>query len=249
VGAAAEIGKRLKSSLGYSDRTETTVLLEEPEALNAETVQEDKAMAKTEAERSRPGLTMLTDRSRLVTGAAWYVVAWVGIKTQLGYNLEAYDALARALEVAARRQTTPERVTVFTDAHAAIRRMAFEGPGPGKTYAIQARRHTATLRRARLGVIIEFWWCPVHKGVPGNEKADEWAKLAAEEPDAHGVQCLQGGARPIHLPRSLALLKWEISENKWAEARRCDGGRVATKKYKMPRGQRPDKTSPQGSTR
>jgi hypothetical protein len=38
----------------------------------------------------------------------------------MGYNQEAYDAecaaVARALETAARRQTTPERATVFTDA-------------------------------------------------------------------------------------------------------------------------------------
>jgi ribonuclease HI len=41
------------------------------------------------------------------------------IKTDMGYNQEAYDAecatLARALEVAARCQTTPEKVTIFTD--------------------------------------------------------------------------------------------------------------------------------------
>jgi ribonuclease HI len=56
--------------------------------------------------------------------------SWVGIKTHMGYNQEAYDAecaaVARALETAARRQTTPERVTIFTDAQAAIRRMASE---------------------------------------------------------------------------------------------------------------------------
>jgi len=55
----------------------------------------------------------------------------------MGYNQEAYDAecaaLARALESASRRQffITPERVTIFTDAQAAIRRMASEDPGPG----------------------------------------------------------------------------------------------------------------------
>jgi len=55
----------------------------------------------------------------------------------------------------------------------------------------------------------------VHKSVPGNEKADEWAKLAAEEPDARGVEWLgysdRTEARAMPLPRSLAHLKREIS--------------------------------------
>jgi len=31
-------------------------------------------------------------------------------------------------------------------------------------------------------------WCPSHQGIEGNEVADGWAKLAADEPDAHGVE-------------------------------------------------------------
>ena len=81
---------------------------------------------------------------------------------------------------------------------------------------------------------------PAHKGVPGNEKADEWAKHAAEKPEPRGVQCLGCSdtteARIMPLPRALAHLKREISENKWA------GGRVSRKKYKMPKKQKPDGT-------
>jgi len=93
------------------------------------------------------------------------------IKTHMGYNQEAFDAecaaLARALESASRRNTTPERVTIFTDAQAAIRRMASDEPGPSQTYALQARKHVAALRKARPGIIIEIRWCPAHKGVEG----------------------------------------------------------------------------------
>jgi len=73
----------------------------------------------------------------------------------------------------------PERVTIFTDAQAAIRRMASEEPGPGQKYALQARKHITVLRKARPDITTEIRWCLAHKGGPGNEKADEWAKLAA----------------------------------------------------------------------
>jgi len=139
----------------------------------------------------------------------------------MGYNHEAYDAecaLARALESASRRNPAPEQVTIFTDAQAAIKRMASEEPGPGQQYVLQARKHIATLRRARPGITIEIRWCPAHQGIAGNEKADEWAKIAAEEPDTDGVEWLyysdQTEARPMTLPQSLANLKREISEKK-----------------------------------
>jgi len=252
VGARSGIGGRLKNALAHRGRTETTVLLEEPEALDAETIQEDEKTAKAEAERVRPGLTMFTDGSCLNSGATGYAVewqkgqSWVGIKNHMGYNQEAYDAecvaLARALEEAATRQTAPERVTIFTDAQATIRRMASEDPGPGQKYVILARRHIAKLRRARPGITIEIRWCPAHKGVPGNEKADEWAKLAAEKPEAQGVERLQGGARPVPLPRSLTHIKYEISTKKWDEACQWAGKRISAKKYRMLRTKQPDKT-------
>ena len=125
------------------------------------------AGAGVEVEKARPGLAVFTDGSRLDDGAAGYAVvwkngqSWVGIKTHMGYNPEAYDAecaaLSRALESASRRQTTPERVTIFTDAQAAIRRMASEEPGPDQKYALQARMHIAVLRKARPDIIIEIW--------------------------------------------------------------------------------------------
>jgi hypothetical protein len=50
----------------------------------------------------------------------------------------------------------PERVAIFADAQAAIRRMASEEPGPGQMYAIQARKNMAALRRAQAGITIEI---------------------------------------------------------------------------------------------
>jgi len=105
--------------------------------------------------------------------------------------------------------------------------MASGEPGPGQQYARQARKHLAALRRAKPGFIIEIPRCPAHKEIAGNEKADEWANIAAEEPDPRGVEWLSFSdrteARPTPLPRSLANLKREISQKKWAEARQWVG--------------------------
>jgi hypothetical protein len=72
---------------------------------------------------------------------------------------------------------------------------------------------------------------PAHKRVPGNEKADEWAKLAAEKRDARGVEAV---------PRSHAHLKQEMSERKWMEVQQWSRSRVNTAKYKMPTRQKQD---------
>jgi hypothetical protein len=100
VGGRSGIGRRLKNTLAlaHRGRTETTILLEDPEMLEAATIQEDEKAAKAEAERPRLGLTMFTDGSRLDSGATGYAVlwqngqSWVGIKAHMGKNQEAYDA-------------------------------------------------------------------------------------------------------------------------------------------------------------
>jgi len=117
--------------------------------------------------------------------------------------------------------------------------MASDEPGLGQKYALEARKHIAVLRRTAPDITIEVRWCPAHEGVEGNKKADEWAKLMADEPDTPGVEWLDG-ACSLPLPRSLANIGQEISEKKWTEVREWAGGQTTTKKYKMPKGQRPD---------
>ena len=89
-----------------------------------------------------------------------------------------------------------ERITTSTDAQAAINRTQTLVAGPGQTHAITARRILA-----EIDCPVEVRWCPAHKGVEGNEKADEWAKLAADEPDDPGVEWLTLDNRP-HLCRT-----------------------------------------------
>ena len=121
-----------------------------------------------------------------------------------------------------------KHITIFTDAQVAIKTMASDEPGPGQKYALEARKHNATLRRAVPDITIEIRWCPAHEGVEGNEQADRWAKLAADEPDTLGVEWSEEAC-----PRSLANIRQEISEKKWVEAREWAGGRTSRKKYKM----------------
>jgi len=47
--------------------------------------------------------------------------------------------------------------------------MTHDEPGPGRTYALQARKSIKTLRKRKLTVETEIQWCPAHEGIPGNE--------------------------------------------------------------------------------
>ena len=98
------------------------------------------------------------------------------------------------------------KIRIFTDAQAAITRMTHDEPDPRQTYALQARQAIEDLRKREPVIKIEIRWCSTHKGVPGNEAADWWAKLAASEPDDHGVDwlALADGTRLPARPASLA---------------------------------------------
>jgi len=122
--------------------------------------------------------------------------SWAGRKAHMGYFQEAYDvecaAIARPVEAAEKaRRRKLGRVRIFTDAQDAITRGE---PGPGQTYALQARKAIAALREpepsVEIEIEIEIRWCPAHKGIPWNEVADGRAKQAASEPDDHGVEWL-----------------------------------------------------------
>jgi len=168
----------------------------------------------------------------------------------MGYNQEAYNAecaaLAGAIQAASPWNTNPEGVSIFSDAQAAIRKTASDEPDPGQHYALQARRHIAALRKAWPCITIEIRWCPAHKAIAGNEMADKWAKIAAEEPDTHGVKWLENDYNgqselwSTPLSRSLANLKRESSEKKWVGARQWAGGQTSKTKYRMPKSQKPD---------
>jgi len=72
VRAPTQIGRRLTNALAHSGQTEGTELLEEAEDFDMELLQEEEAETKAEVERTRPGLTMFTDGSRMEDGATGY---------------------------------------------------------------------------------------------------------------------------------------------------------------------------------
>jgi len=80
--------------------------------------------------------------------------------------------------------------------------------------------------------------------LPATKRPTSDQGFAAEEPGARGVEWLSYSdrieERAMPLPRSLAHLKREISEKKWAEARQWAGGRTCKTKHRMPKSQTPD---------
>jgi len=169
----------------------------------------------------------------------------------MGWGQEAFDAecaaIARALQVAATSSHAIGAVTIFTDAQAAIWRMTSDDPGPGQKYALEARRYIAALHAKEPNAKIEIRWCPSHQGIEGNEVADEWAKLAADEPDAHGVEWFSTtnpdgsvSEKKFPLPRSLANVKRGFVDVKgWT---RKQLARTRNRKYRPCEKQKPDPT-------
>jgi len=100
----------------------------------------------------------------------------------------------------------------------APREMGSGGRKGGATMPAKSKIRSPLLGAIVPGITMEIRWCPAHKGIAGNEKADEWAKITAEEPDTHGMEWLNYSdrteVRAMPLPRSLANLKREISEKK-----------------------------------
>ena len=181
------MGRRIAHFSDYSERVEEIVLPEEgPTELDAAITVADAQWAEQETRKAddQPGLTLWTDGSRDENSGTGYAVVWrkgrtwagrkgrtwAGRKVHMGYFQEAHDAecapIARALAVASERAKRRKlgRVRIFTDAQAAIARMTHDEPGPGQTYAIQARQAIADLRRREPAIEIEVNWCPAHKG-------------------------------------------------------------------------------------
>jgi len=132
----------------------------------------------------RPGLTMFTAGSRLEYGASGY--ASPGRRVPPGRPQDPHGLGPGGIRRRVRSDCDGNEgprvrtVTIFTDVQAAIWKMTSATqvqarntrPWPESTSPPFAPRNR------------------VMQGIEGNEIADQWAKQAADEPDAHGVEWL-----------------------------------------------------------
>jgi len=119
---------------------------------------------------------------------------------------------------AARRNTTPERVTIFSDAQAAIKQMASDEPGPGQQYALQARKHIATLRKARLGITIETGGAAPTRELPATRRLMNGRRLRqrSRTPPSFVVRKQPVVARASWLTSSCSSFAWPMVPQVWS---------------------------------
>lgn len=131
---------------------------------------------------------------------------WTGQTSHLGTNKEVYDAELLAIEQAIRRfidrNQQTRNYTIFSDSQSAIERCRNDKSGPGQ--AIARSIINGSLRLPINRCTVSLRWAPAHKGVPGNEMADQLAKEAAGRSE-DGVGWIPSEA-------SLAFLKRKTSE-------------------------------------
>ncbi|EED14536.1 hypothetical protein TSTA_107430, partial [Talaromyces stipitatus ATCC 10500] len=91
------------------------------------------------------------------------------------------DTHEEAIKAIEPRGDNPYEATIYTDNQAAIRATCQPGRSSGQYIIRRIVRHLGLLRDNRSRWRVRLQWDPGHEGVPGNEKADQLAKLAAVE--------------------------------------------------------------------
>lgn len=118
------------------------------------------------------------DRKGVTYRPRWRPAGWTGRRHRLGDNKEVFDVEVCICHILTRSEDNTAH-TVFLDSTAALSRAQTDRTGPGQALP----RATIETRDSRLearGCSIALRWSPAHRGVEGNEVADEYAKVAAE---------------------------------------------------------------------
>jgi len=209
-----------------------TTLSMERRSLKGKVIIQDEKQAMEEAKRERDGLIFWTDGSR--TEDEWVGCAvvweeegrWKERRTHQGRQKEAFDAEMYAMleamkiadEMAGEKRVT--RVTVFTDSQATLKRIQSDEPGPGQVLALWTMNWADPLSRKNIQV--EYRWVPAHRGIEGNEEADQQATKAVYK---HcGSYTETQNPLPFldyvsfsHFSRRLTEVKWEESKKEIKE--------------------------------
>ena len=154
-----------------------------------------------ELEKDPMSRVIYTDGSQLeteqgrATGAALVVyrlgVEEAHMRLPMGLNAEVYDAEMCALASAAKRvmehldfdeMDTVTHLHFFADNSAAVERILDPQPGASQRFAVEFCSLAAEFLARDASHEVSVSWVPSHVGIPGNERADELAKEAAQLP-------------------------------------------------------------------
>jgi len=167
---------------------ERMTLPTEKRCLKSKVIIQDDEHALEEAKLEREGLVLWTDGSRKEDEWVGYAVVWKERnfwkkrRVHAGRQKEVFDAeryaMSEAMKIADEMAVENEvrRVTVFTDSQATLRQTQSDKPGPGQVLALRMMNWVDAL--ARKNIQVEYWWVPAHKGIEGNEEADQLATKA-----------------------------------------------------------------------
>jgi ribonuclease HI len=111
----------------------------------------------------------------------------VEVKTGLGGGAEVYDAEmaglmmgAKAACKLAKRKNSANHIFLFADNTSAVQSIFDPKPGPSQLYAIKTHRHLTRFLDSHPNNQVTIAWCPGHKNIRGNERADKLAKEARD---------------------------------------------------------------------
>jgi len=170
---------------------ESTTLLMEIRRLKGEVIIQEEEQALKEAKLEREGLFLWTDGSRKEDEWVGCAVVWKEgerwnkRRRHLGRQEEVFDAemyaMSEAMKIADEKAEKEKftRVTVFTDSQATLRRIQSDEQGPGQVLALRTMNWTDAI--ARKDIQVEYRWVPAHKGIEGNEEADQQATKAVHK--------------------------------------------------------------------
>jgi ribonuclease HI len=130
-------------------------------------------------------------------------------KMGLGGRATSFDAEMAGLMLGAknaskygRQRTLTNHIYIFIDNTSAIHSTAKMRPGPGQLYATKTHQYLAKFLRKNPDNQVTVAWCPGHKNIVGNERADVLAKEARDEPNSSNVTGTVAHARKIARART-----------------------------------------------